>query len=168
MIIEKNKVVSLSYQLHRDNGEGELIEKVEAGQPFVFLYGAGSLLPEFETNLEGKQKGDAVDFGIEAANAYGLPDDKAMEYVSKDIFVIDGQLAEDLLVQDNIVNLRDQQGRLVRARVAEIGESEVLMDFNHPLAGQDLFFKVEVLDVREATQEEIEHGHVHGPGGHQH
>jgi FKBP-type peptidyl-prolyl cis-trans isomerase SlyD len=168
MIIEKNTVVSLTYKLHKDDAAGEMIEAVRDDQPFVFLYGNGSLLPDFESNLAGKKVGDKVDFGIEAANAYGLPDDKAMEYVPKDIFMIDGKLADDLLIVDNIVNLRDQEGRLVRAKVVEIGESEVLMDFNHPLAGQNLFFEVEVLDVREATKEELDHGHVHGPGGHEH
>ncbi|HCK22563.1 MAG TPA: peptidylprolyl isomerase [Bacteroidetes bacterium] len=168
MIIEKNRVVSLAYKLQRNDAAGETIEQVNNEQPFVFLYGVGSLLPDFESNLEGKTIGDKVSFGIAAADAYGLPDDKALEYVPKDIFIIDGKLAEDLLEIDNIVNLRDQQGNLVRARVAEVNEAEVLLDFNHPLAGQDLFFSVEVLEVREATQEEMDHGHVHGPGGHQH
>jgi len=168
MIIEKNRVVSLAYRLRRDNAEGEMIETVDSSQPFVFLFGAGGLLPEFESNLSGKDVGDSVDFGIEAANAYGLPDDNALEFVPKDIFMIDGQLAEDLLTIDGFVNLRDQEGRLMRARVAEVNEAEVLLDFNHTLAGQDLFFSVDVLEVREATEEEIEHGHVHGPGGHHH
>jgi FKBP-type peptidyl-prolyl cis-trans isomerase SlyD len=168
MMIEKNRVVSLAYRLRKDNAEGEMIEAVDNTNPFVFLYGAGGLLPEFESNLSGKSIGDTVDFGIEAANAYGLPDDKALEYVPKDIFMMDGELAEDLLVIDQFINLRDQEGRQMRARVAEVAEAEVLLDFNHPLAGQDLFFSVEVLEVREATEEEVTHGHVHGPGGHQH
>ena len=81
MIIEKNRVVSLAYRLRRDNAEGEMIETVDSSQPFVFLFGAGGLLPEFESNLSGKDVGDSVDFGIEAANAYGLPDDNALEFV---------------------------------------------------------------------------------------
>lgn len=168
MTIEQNTVVSLAYRLHRNNAEGEMIETVDQQQPFVFLFGAGGLLPEFESNLAGKAVGDQVSFGIEAANAYGLVEDTALEYVPKDMFVIDGVLAEDLLVIDQFINLRDQEGHLVRARVAEVGEDEVLLDFNHPLAGQDLYFDVEVLNIRKATLEEIAHGHVHGEGGHHH
>jgi FKBP-type peptidyl-prolyl cis-trans isomerase SlyD len=168
MIIEKNRVVSLAYRLTKNDAAGEMIESVDMNNPFVFLFGAGSLLPEFESNLSGKTIGDSVSFGIDAANAYGVADDTALEYVPKDIFMIDGQLAEDLLEIDSFINLRDQEGRLMRARVAEVGEAEVLLDFNHPLAGQDLFFSVEVLDIREASDEEIAHGHVHGEGGHHH
>lgn len=167
-MITNNKVVTLTYSLHEDGAEGDLIEKVNADNPFVFLFGAGGLLPEFEQNLSGKIVGSNFSFGIKAENAYGLIDEKAIEYVPKDIFMLDGVLAEDLLVIDNVINLRDQNGHLVRARVVEVGEAEVLLDFNHPLAGVNLFFTGDILDVRDATEEEIEHGHVHGPGGHHH
>lgn len=168
MQIAKDKVVSLTYELHRDNEKGELIEMVNADHPFVFLFGAGGLIPEFESNLEGKEAGTAFEFRIESGNAYGEQDEAAFEYVPKDIFVIDGVLAEDLLQIGKFIHLRDQNGQLVRAKVAEVTEGEVLLDFNHPLAGQDLFFRGQVVDVRDATEEEIEHGHVHGPDGHHH
>lgn len=168
MQIEKNRVVTLTYQLHKDDANGDLIESVESASPFVFLFGAGGLLPEFEENLSGKTAGDNFKFGIKAANAYGEMDETAVQHVPKDIFVIDGKLAEDLLVVDSFVNLRDNEGRLIRARIADVGEAEVLLDFNHPLAGQNLHFSGEVLEVREASEEEIAHGHVHGPDGHHH
>ncbi|HMX04077.1 MAG TPA: hypothetical protein PK511_05535 [Chitinophagales bacterium] len=168
MSISKNKVVSLTYELREDNISGDLIEVVKADQPFVFLFGAGGLLPEFESNLAGKMIGSSFDFQIMAANAYGEFDESAMEYVPKDIFMIDGKLAEDLLETDKVINLRDQDGHLVRARVAEVGEAEVLLDFNHPLAGVNLHFSGQILDIRDATAEELDHGHVHGPGGHHH
>ncbi|MFI5171194.1 MAG: peptidylprolyl isomerase [Chitinophagales bacterium] len=168
MSIAKNKVVSLTYELREDDLSGDLIEKVNADHPFTFLFGAGGLLPEFESNLEGKIVGSVFEFKIGAANAYGEVDESALEYVPKDIFMIDGHVAEDLLQIDKVINLRDQGGNLIRARVVEIGEAEVLLDFNHPLAGVNLFFKGEILDVREASPEEIEHGHVHGEGGHHH
>ncbi|MBK7038781.1 MAG: hypothetical protein KBF42_08050 [Chitinophagales bacterium] len=168
MSIAKNKVISLTYELREDNAEGDLIEVVNADQPFVFLFGAGGLLPEFETNLEGKTVGSFFEFQIASANAYGEFDDTALEYVPKDIFMIDGQIADDLLQIDKVINLRDQGGNLIRARVAEVGETEVLLDFNHPLAGVNLCFKGEILEVRDASAEELEHGHVHGPGGHHH
>lgn len=168
MSISKNKVVSLTYELREDNGSGDIIEVVKADQPFVFLFGAGGLLPEFENNLEGKVIGSNFAFQIMAANAYGEFDESALEYVPKEIFMIDGKLADDLLQTDRVINLRDQEGRLVRARVAEVGEAEVLLDFNHPLAGVNLHFSGEILDIRDASAEELEHGHVHGPGGHHH
>jgi FKBP-type peptidyl-prolyl cis-trans isomerase SlyD len=168
MSISKNKVVSLTYTLHKDNVEGDVIEKVNADQPFIFLFGSGGLIPEFESNLEGKLIGSGFAFGIKSSNAYGDVDESAVEFVPKEIFIIDGVLAEDLIQIDNFVNLRDQQGHLVRARVIEVNEAEVLLDFNHPLAGVNLFFEGEILDVRDATAEEIEHGHVHGAGGHHH
>jgi len=168
MSIAKNKVVSLTYELREENPEGALIEVVKAEQPFVFLFGAGGLLPEFESNLEGKVIGSTFAFGIVAANAYGEVDETAMEYVPREIFMIDGKPADDLLQTDRMINLRDQDGHLVRARVVEVGEAEVLLDFNHPLAGVNLYFSGEILDIRDATSEELDHGHVHGPGGHHH
>ncbi len=168
MSIAQNKVVSLTYELRQDNETGDLIEVVKADQPFVFLFGAGGLLPEFESNLAGKVIGSNFAFQILAVNAYGEFDEGALEYVPKEIFMIDGKLAEDMLQPDRLINLRDQDGHLVRARVAEVGEAEVLLDFNHPLAGVNLYFTGEILDIREATAEEIAHGHVHGPGGHHH
>ncbi|MFN0275614.1 MAG: peptidylprolyl isomerase [Chitinophagales bacterium] len=167
-MISNNKVVTLTYKLHENNAEGGLIEQVNSDNPFVFLFGAGSLLPEFEQNLQGKIVGSTFGFGIQAENAYGLMDDTAIEYVPKEIFMLDGVLAEDLLVIDSVINLRNQDGHLVRARVVEVSEAEVLLDFNHPLAGVNLYFTGEVLDIRDATSEEISHGHVHGPGGHHH
>ncbi len=168
MEISKNKVVTLLYELHENNAAGELIEVVEAEEPFVFLFGTGGLIAEFEAHLEGKTEGTRFEFSIPTANAYGDFDEEALEYVPKDIFVINGALAEDLLEPDKIINLRDNEGQLVRARVAEVSEEEVLLDFNHPLAGVNLYFKGEILDVRNATLEELSHGHVHGPGGHKH
>lgn len=168
MTIATNKVVTLTYELRENDKNGAVIEVVNADQPFVFLFGSGGLLPEFETNLSGKEAGNIFEFGIEAANAYGEFDDQAMENVPKEIFMIDGKLAEDLLEIDRVINLRNADGHLIRARVVEVGEAEVLLDFNHPLAGVNLFFTGTIVAVRDASEEEITHGHVHGEGGHHH
>lgn len=168
MTISANKVVTLTYELRENAKTGAVIEVVNADQPFVFLFGAGGLLPEFETNLAGKEAGNTFEFGIEASNAYGEFDEQALENVPKEIFMIDGKLAEDLLEIDRVINLRNAEGHLIRARVVEVGEAEVLLDFNHPLAGVNLFFSGAIIDVRDATAEEIAHGHVHGEGGHHH
>lgn len=168
MKIEKNKVVTLTYKLHKDNVEGELIEVVDVDSPFIFLFGAGQLIPEFESNLSGKETGQDFGFGILSENAYGNYDEQAIEHVPRDIFVIDGKPAEELLQLNKVINLRDQEGNLVRAKVLDVGDAEVLLDFNHPLAGVNLYFEGEILGIRDATEEEIEHGHVHGAGGHHH
>jgi FKBP-type peptidyl-prolyl cis-trans isomerase SlyD len=86
----------------------------------------------------------------------------------KDVFKIDGELQEDMLVEGNIIPLQDQQGNPMQGVVLEIGGDTVKMDLNHQLAGKTLHFSGEVLEVREATKEEIAHGHVHGPDGHHH
>ncbi len=168
MTISDKRVVTLTYTLRKDEHIGEVIEIVKQDHPFVFLFGGGGLLPEFESNLIGKRPGDKFEFTIHAINAYGVTDDDAIEYVPKEIFMIDGKLAEDMLQLDQNINLRDQEGNLVKARVMEVNDVEVLLDFNHPLAGQNLFFKGEILDVRDALPEELSHGHVHGEGGHHH
>ncbi len=168
MTIETNKVVTITYELRENDISGAVIEVVNTDQPFVFLFGAGGLLPEFESNLSGKEVGSNFQFGILAASAYGEIDDEAMEYVPKEIFVIDGKIAEDLLQVDKVINLRNADGHLIRAKVVQVGDAEVLLDFNHPLAGVNLFFSGDILEVRDATAEELAHGHVHGPGGHHH
>lgn len=168
MIIAKNKVVSLLYELHENTLAGELIEKVPSEQPFKFLFGAGGLIPEFEQNIDGLKVGDTFEFGIESANAYGLVDEKAIVNLPKDIFVIDGELATELLEVGKVIPMRNEGGHLIHGLVKEVATDTVKMDFNHPMAGKNLFFKGEVVEIREATPTEISHGHVHGPGGHQH
>ncbi len=167
-MIESNKVVTITYELRENDVSGAVIEVVNTDQPFVFLFGAGGLLPEFESNLMGKVVGSNFSFGILAASAYGEIDEEAMEYVPKEIFVIDGKIAEDLLQVDKVINLRNADGHLIRARVVKVDETEVLLDFNHPLAGVNLYFSGNILEVRDATAEELAHGHVHGAGGHHH
>ena len=168
MKITKHSVVQLSYTLREDDINGKIIEEVGEQDPLTFLFGVGSMLPKFETNLEGITVGDDFSFPLIASEAYGEVNPEAIVQLEKSIFVIEGKLAEELLVIGGAISLRDENGHNHRAVVLEVTEDKVKVDFNHPLAGQDLHFSGKVLTVREATQSEIDHGHVHGPGGHQH
>jgi FKBP-type peptidyl-prolyl cis-trans isomerase SlyD len=168
MIIEKNTVVSLHYRLQEENESGELVEETFGSDPLVFLYGAGQMIPEFERQLAGKKSGDNVAFGIKSADAYGEFNPKAVVMLPTETFVIDGKLAEDLLEPGKMIPMSDGQGNRLNGIVQEVTDEGVLIDFNHPMAGQDLYFTVQVESIRQATPEEIDHGHVHGPGGHHH
>lgn len=161
------KVVSLSYELRKGGPEGEIVESVESNKPVQFLVGAGRLIPRFEENVISLANDEGFEFTVKSDEAYGPVNEKAVVDLPKDIFMVDGQLAEDLLEVGKILNMQDQEGNPHRGQVKEIGEETVKMDFNHPLAGMDLHFKGKVLDSREATPEEISHGHVHtGQDGH--
>lgn len=168
MQIGQSKVVSITYKLSEANNKSEVIQEVKENEPLVFLFGVGQLLPKFEEHLTGKQKGDSYEFELAHADAYGPLDAEAVVDVPLDVFIVDGNLAEDMLVIGGMVRLRDQDGRLLQGTVLERGLETVKIDFNHPMAGKDLYFSGVVTDVREATTEEISHGHVHGPGGHHH
>ncbi|NUO03761.1 MAG: FKBP-type peptidyl-prolyl cis-trans isomerase [Saprospiraceae bacterium] len=168
MIIEKNTVVTLHYRLQEDDASGALVEETYGSDPLVFLFGVGQMLPEFESQIEGKKEGDSLSFGIKSEDAYGEEDPDALVKLPLDTFMIDGRLAEEMLVVGNPIPMSDQYGNQLVGIVMEVGEDGVLIDFNHPMAGQDLFFSVTIETVRQATPEEISHGHVHGPGGHDH
>lgn len=168
MIIAPNTVVSITYVLREENAGGVLIQEVDQQEPFSFLFGMGQLLPEFEAQIIGKKQGDQVDFSIDSANAYGEFDEEQVISLPKSSFVIDGEVAEEFLRIGAIIPLQTQDGQQLTGSVSEIGEDEVKVDLNHPLAGKDLYFSVEVLSVRTATAEELAHGHVHGPDGHHH
>lgn len=169
MTIEKNKVVTLNYKLQRDDAEGELVEETFGGQPLVFLYGVGQMIPEFENQLAGKGAGDELAFGIKSADAYGEHNPDAVVSVPKAALGIETEAeAEEVLQVGRVLPLRDQQGRQFTGVVKAVDPQNVTLDLNHPMAGVDLFFTVKVEGVRAATDSEIEHGHVHGAGGHEH
>lgn len=168
MIISKDKVVSVSYVLREGNFGGDVVEQTTGEEPFVFLFGAGSLLPDFESHLHGLKEGDTFQFSIDSQNAYGQVESEAIVDLPIDIFEIDGAIDYDLLQIGNVVPMRNDQGHLLHGVVVSVAEDVVTMDFNHPMAGKDLYFMGTVLNIREATPAELEHGHVHGPGGHHH
>lgn len=165
MKISKNSVVSIAYELRNGNEQGEVIELVNHNEPFVFLFNGGHLLPDFEQALEGMVAGDKFNFGIPAEKAYGIHDPESVAELPIDVFIIDGELATDMLKIGNLIPLRNEDGHILEGIIVQIEDDYVVMDFNHPLAGIDLYFTGRVLAVREATESEIAHGHVHGQGG---
>jgi len=172
MIIAKNSVVSLSYILKVRTSlspQERHVEETTADRPFVFLYGAGMLLPDFEKNLSSKKAGDKFNFFIAAENGYGVKNDNYILNIPIDSFKgPGGTLDLNEVKVGNILTMNDDKGNQMQGTILEVTPVHVKMDFNHPLAGHELHFTGEVLDVRAATAEEISHGHVHGPGGHHH
>ncbi|MDR2038249.1 MAG: peptidylprolyl isomerase [Bacteroidales bacterium] len=164
MNISKNKVVSLSYELRLEKKDGEIIETVNADRPLVFIYGTGNLLPEFERNIENLKTGDDFAFLLTSENAYGPAVEEALVEIPKTAFMVDGEIDQDLLFEGNAIPMTDSQGNHLNGIVAEVKQDTVVMDFNHPLAGDDLYFTGTVVDVRDATAEELAHGHIHGGG----
>jgi FKBP-type peptidyl-prolyl cis-trans isomerase SlyD len=162
MVIANDKVVSVIYELKLAQGDGELIEKVNPNRPLIFLFGRGNLLPKFESNLDGMKMGDQFDFILSSEDAYGSFSNDAIVEIPKSIFSVDGEIDESLLTLGNVIPMMDNTGNKFNGKVMELNSDSVKMDFNHPLAGKSLHFKGEVVGIREATNEELEHGHLHG------
>jgi FKBP-type peptidyl-prolyl cis-trans isomerase SlyD len=168
MIIEKNKAVFVHYTLTEGTEEGQLVETTENREPLAFIYGIGMMIPDFEKNLSGLKAGDTFAFGIPAENAYGAYDKSALVDVPKSIFEVDGKIEENSLQVGKLLTLQDQDGNDLLGMVASVGNETVKIDFNHPMAGVDLYFRGHVSLVRDAEQAELDHGHIHGEGGHHH
>ncbi|MDP4292474.1 MAG: FKBP-type peptidyl-prolyl cis-trans isomerase [Bacteroidota bacterium] len=168
MEISKNKVVSLTYTLKLDNAEGELVEKVDKTEPLVFIYGAGMMLPKFEEHLTGKVVGDGFEFTLDSPDAYGDYQLDMVVNLPLDIFKVDDKVDYEMLKVGNVLPMMDNQGNHLQGKVLGVETGTVRMDFNHPMSGKTLHFIGEIIDVREASAEELSHGHVHGDGGHQH
>lgn len=160
MAIDKQKVVSVTYQLSVNDFDGEVVETVDEEKPLTFLFGVGNMLEKFEENIKGLQEGDSFNFKIPSEEAYGQASEDAIIDLPIDTFKIEGEIDYDLLKEGNYVPMQDQEGNRLDGIVLEVGEEKVKMDFNHPLAGDDLFFKGEVLSVREASEDEINQGYV--------
>jgi FKBP-type peptidyl-prolyl cis-trans isomerase SlyD len=162
MVISKDKVVSVIYELRITKKEDEIVEKVTEQKPLTFLLGRGNLLPKFETNLTGLKVGEPFDFVVGSLEAYGQILQEAILDLPKSVFVNEDKIDESLFFIGNVIPMMDKEGNRFSGKVIELADSTVKMDFNHPLAGEDLHFKGQVIDVREATQEELTHGHIHG------
>ncbi len=164
MQISANKVVGVTYVLRLDNANGEYVEEANENAPLLYVHGVGAMIPAFETNIEGKKAGDTYEFGIVAAEAYGEMHHEAIVPIPAVHF----EGYEDMLQLGNVIPMRDGEGNQMHGTVLEIGDENITVDFNHPMAGKNLYFTGKVVSVREADETEISHGHVHGGGGHQH
>ena len=161
MQIEKHKVAMINYTLK--NEAGEVLDTSEGQEPMAYIQGIGNLIPGLESALEGKSAGEALQVTIAPEQAYGLHDENLIQVVDRSVF----QGGQELEVGMQF-HAQSERGDTQVIWVANIDGDEVTIDANHPLAGETLHFDVTVVDVREATEAELDHGHVHGPGGHQH
>ena len=161
MSVLTNKVISFNYTLKDD--EGTILDSSANKEPLTFLSGSQQIIPKLEEALSGMIIGSKKNIKIATADAYGEYSEDAIQKIKMDQFPKEANIEVGMTY---IANSPD--GKQMPFLVSEINEQDVTVDFNHPLAGKDLEFDVELLDVRDATPEEIQHGHVHGPGGHHH
>lgn len=161
MRISDKKVALIHYTLKNDGGE--VMDSSDGHEPLAYLHGAGNILEGLENVLAGKQAGDQLQVSIDAAEGYGEYDESLVQPVPMEQF---GEHQVEVGMQfhaDTAIG-----PRIVTIVALNEDEKEVIIDANHALAGENLHFDVEVVEVRDATEEELDHGHVHGPGGHEH
>lgn len=165
MEIAPNKVVSITYTLTLDSGE--IADEATAENPLTFIHGIGQTLEAFDEKLNGLAAGADFKFSLSPENAYGTSSPDMIINIARSIFA-GPEVPADLLTPGNMVPMQDQEGNPLNGIVVSFDDEKVVMDFNHPLAGQSLHFSGNVVSIREATADELDHGHVHGPGGHHH
>jgi FKBP-type peptidyl-prolyl cis-trans isomerase SlyD len=154
--VRNGQVVSMEYTLKVD---GVVTDSSEGREPLEFVHGAGNIIPGLEREMTGMAVGDSKDVMIAAAEGYGERDEEAFMDVPRDQFP-----AEIPMKVGTELQVQNQAGQPMFARIEQVEDKSVRLNFNHPLAGKDLHFSVKVVDLRDATDEEVEHGHVHGPG----
>lgn len=170
MIIENQKVVTLTYEMYvnAENGSEELIERATEQRPLVYCHGEKMMLPAFEAALVGKKKGDCFDFRIDHNEAYGEYDENGVMELDKQLFFNgDGEFDSERVYIGNVIPMNTVDGQIVNAVVIDIKEDKVTIDLNHPFAGEDLHFVGKIIDVREASDKELEAiRHPHHCGHH--
>ncbi len=154
MQISQNTVASIDYKLK--DTDGQVLDTSEGREPLTYLHGAGNLIPGLESALEGNEPGDTVSVTVDPSEGYGERDENLIQQVPKQAFEGVDQVESGMRFQAT-----DEQGERRIVTVTGVEGDEVTVDANHPLAGQSLNFEVSVVEVREASQEEIEHGHAH-------
>ncbi len=158
-MIELDKVVTCTYKMYvnGDNGSEELMEEATKNKPLIYCHGEHMMLPKFEEAMAGKNIGDAFDFRIAYTDAYGEYDEKGVLELDKRMFYNgDGEFDEERVFVGNIVPMNTTDGQIVNAQVIEITDDKVTIDLNHPLAGEDLHFVGQILDIRDADSKELE------------
>ncbi len=155
MKIEKDKVVSLLYELRESNSEGRIIEALDDNKPLTFIFGSGKLLPGFESNIDSLSEGDSFRFALNSELAYGDKREDMVVNVPLSVFEVDGKIDEDICTVGNEVPMMDPDGNSLKGIINEITDQYVVMDFNHPMAGFNLFFSGRITNVREATEEDF-------------
>ncbi len=160
-LIADGHVVTLHYRLTLD--DGSIADQSFGGDPLVYLHGARNIVPGLERQLAGKKIGDKLEVDVAAKDGYGEYDPAADQSVAKSQFPPNVEIKVGMAFQTSTRN-----GQPMTVWVRGLKDDQVTISSNHPMAGQQLHFTIEVLDVRRATADEKKHGHAHGPGGHHH
>ena len=160
MKISANHVVTINYIL-KDNDDNIIDQSDDSS--FCYLHGASNIIPGLESALTGKSSGDEVSVSIAPEEGYGIRDESKIQAVPRDAFPADQAIEPGMQF-----HAEGPEGQSVVVTVAKVADDIVTVDGNHPLAGVTLNFEVTIADIREASAEELEHGHVHGPHGHHH
>ena len=160
MQITKNAVALIEFELKDD--EGEVLDSSKGGDPLAYIHGVGQLIPRLEEKLAGKSDGDELEVFLQPEDGYGVRVDELVQTVSR------GQFPEDAEIRVGMQFQAESEAGMQVVTVVDVEGDDVTLDGNHPLAGIPLHFALKVLSVREATAEELDHGHVHGPGDDDH
>lgn len=161
LTVADNMVVSMDYTLTLDSGE--VVDSSDGREPLEFLHGRGQIIPGLEKELYGMTVGDVKKVAVTPAEGYGEADEDAFQAYPRDAFPDDMELTEGMAL-----HMRDtESNQVIEAYIYEVRPDDVVLDFNHPLAGETLYFDVKIADLRPATSEELAHGHAHG-AGHEH
>lgn len=159
-IVVADSVVEIHYTL--TNGAGEEVDSSLGGDALPYIHGNETLVPGLERELDGKKVGDKLKVTVSPEDGYGAIDPEMTQVIPRDQFEFDGDIEVGMRFE------AEAEHGLELVTVLAVDEASVTIDANHPLAGQTLHFDVEIVSVREATEEELEHGHVHSPGGCEH
>ena len=160
--VAAGKVVAIYYTLKNNAGEVVDTNKGKEGKPLAFLHGAGNLLPALEKELIGKSKNDFIEVQLAPADGYGDRNPDAIRDVPRTAFPPDREPEVGAVIQG-----QGPDGQPIMGRITDVSGDDIKVDLNHPLAGEELFFEVTICGVREPSEEETAHGHVHGPEGHE-
>lgn len=160
MQIAKDKVVSIDYTLTDD--EGTVLDSSQGREPLAYLHGAGNIIPGLESGLEGRSAGEQLQVKVAPADGYGERSDEAVQRVPRQLF----EGVDE--IQPGMQFHAESASGVQVVTVKAVEDDAVVIDVNHPLAGVTLNFDVKIVEVRDASAEELEHGHVHGAGGHHH
>jgi FKBP-type peptidyl-prolyl cis-trans isomerase SlyD len=161
-VVADKRVVAIYYTL--TNAEGRTLDSNRnGGKPLVYLHGAGNIVKGLEKGLDGAKRGEIRDVVVSPEEGYGEPKEELFEELPRSAFDPSMKLEPGMILRG-----QTPDGQPLQARIAEVGEEQVRIDRNHPLAGVELHFNIYIYGVRDAKPEELEHGHAHGPGGHQH
>ena len=161
MQVAADKVVLIHYTLTND--AGEVLDSSSGGDPLAYLHGQGNIVAGLEKALDGRTAGEKLQVRVEPADGYGVRDASLIKRVPRRSFGSVGQIKTGMQFQAQL-----ERGQMRVVTVTDVKGDMVTIDGNHPLAGENLNFAIEITEVRDATAEELSHGHVHGPGGHHH